>query len=182
MNKTLLIGLFAMLAVNIAIAKQPIEEELKLTEYQAHEFFSAELNNRVWELLDKADRTDEENNKMIWAAYGSMYHWSVIGLPINIQRGEWLISHVWAVLGHSESALYHAERCWKLTEELNLDGFDRGYALEALARANACAGNIDEAKRYFAEAKAYASNITNPEDSTLFHSDLDTGPWFGIIE
>ncbi len=182
MNKTLLTGLFTLLALSIVVAKQPIEEEVKLTEYQAHEFFSAELNNRVWELLGKADRTDEEDNEMIWAAYASLYHWSVIGLPVNIQRGEWMISHVWAVLGHSESALYHADRCWQLTEKLQLVGFDRGYALEALARANASAGNIDIAQSYFAEAKAYVDHIHNPEDAELYLSDLHTGPWFGLFE
>jgi hypothetical protein len=78
--------------------------------------------------------------------------------------------------------LYHADRCWQLTEKLQLVGFDRGYALEALARANASAGNIDIAQSYFAEAKAYVDHIHNPEDAELYLSDLHTGPWFGLFE
>ncbi len=181
MSKIHVIFICAIFITCTALA-QPSDEEVKLTQEQAHEVFSIELNNRVWNLLGKPDRTDTENNEMIWAAYASLYHWSVIGRPVNIQRGEWMVSHVMAVLNHPESAIYHADRCWKLTEELNLEGFDRGYALEALARANACAGNTKQAQKYYADARAYSENIKNPEDAELYISDLESGPWYGVIE
>mgnify|MGYP006304951731 CR=1 FL=1 len=117
---------------------------------------------------------------MIRLAYASLYHWSVIGEPINEQRGEWMVSHVWAVLGRGDPALYHAEKCWKLTEELGLAGFDLAYAREALARANAATGNDAEALKQFEEAEKAAEKIPGDEDRKLFLADLEKGPWFGI--
>jgi len=62
------------------------------------------LFNLVWSLLDKKDRTKEEDDKMIHAAHASRFHWGEIGKPINLGRGEWQISRVYSVLNMPESA------------------------------------------------------------------------------
>ena len=85
-----------------------------------------ELNQQTWGLLGKKDHNAQDDNRMLAFAKTSLYHWhrSHEFKPVNEQRGEWMISHVYAVLGKSEEALSHAKKCWVLTESLNLAGFD----------------------------------------------------------
>ena len=45
----------------------------------------------------------------------SQYHWREVGGPPET-RGEWLVSHVYAVLGRPEPALDHARRCLELAD------------------------------------------------------------------
>jgi len=95
------------------------KEDSSYAEAEWHKRFAVKLNNRVWELLSKPDRTEQENEEMVHASHASHFHWSKVGKPVNLQRGEWLISHVYAVLNRAESALYHAQKCLALTDEHN---------------------------------------------------------------
>ena len=107
---------------------------------------SIELNQQTRKLLDKKDRDIQDDNRIIAFAKASLYHWqkSHEFQPVNDQRGEWMISHVYAILEQGNDALHHAEKCWVLTKKLNLSGFDLGYAYEALARAHAILGHSEK--------------------------------------
>src|SRR5689334_7234608 len=107
---------------------------------EAHKFFGIELNMKTWDLLGKKNRTDVDNDMMIHAAHGSYYHWSIGGTPTNFTRAEWLLSHVYAVLGKPEPALSHARRALKICLDNKIGDFDLAYAHEAMARALACNG------------------------------------------
>jgi hypothetical protein len=152
-------------------------EENKMTEKEFHNKYAVGLNNLVWHLMDKPDRTIQENDQMIHAAHTSYYHWSRIGSELNLQRGEWLISRVYAVLNRPEGALFHAQRCLELTEEHNFTDFDLAYAYEAMARAHAAAGNKSETEKYLQLAAEAGEKIEAEENRTLFFEDLDSEPW-----
>ena len=115
-----------------------------------------ELNQQTRKLLDKKDRDIQDDNRIIAFAKASLYHWqkSHEFQPVNEQRGEWMISHVYAILEQGNDALHHAEKCWVLTKELNLGGFDLGYAYEALARAHAILGHSEKMNDCFLQAKS----------------------------
>ena len=109
-----------------------------------HGQLGASLNGEVWALLEKSkERSEDENRRMVHAAHASHYHWLHAGTGVHQQRGEWLISHVYAVLGLVGAALRHAQRCAELTEIHRdaLKDFDLAYSVEALARAHALTGN-----------------------------------------
>jgi hypothetical protein len=42
----------------------------------AHKFFAAECFNQAWDLLDKAERTPEEDEQIIRLSMASHYHWT----------------------------------------------------------------------------------------------------------
>jgi hypothetical protein len=153
----------------------------KYTKMQCHKIFAVELNNLVWEFLGKENRTSQEDEKMIHAAHASCYHWSIIGAPINLQRGEWLISHVYAYLNRAEPAVHHAKKCMELTEEHGFKDFDLAYAYEAMARAFASAENKEESAKYIALAREAGSKIEGKKDKELFFSDFKAGPWYGMM-
>lgn len=162
------------------LGEEKMEEEKKYTEEECHKKFAKELNNLVWSLLEKKDRNKGEDEKMVNAAYASLYHWSVVGKAINFQRGHWMISHVYAVLARPEPALYHAKECMQLTEQHNFVDFDLAFAYEAMARAYAVNRNRSECQKYVKLAIEAGEKIKSEEDRKLFFSDLDKGPWYGM--
>jgi hypothetical protein len=137
---------------------------------------AVDLFNHVWTLLDKADRTPEEDDEMVHAAHASRLHWAEVGARVNLVRGEWQISRVYATLGRPEPALYHAKRCLELCEGAELEDFDLPYAYEALARAHAIAGNWKERDRYEKLARDAGERIADADDREHFLADLSTLP------
>ena len=108
---------------------------------------AATLFNHTWTLLEKGDRSVADDDEMIHSAHASRAHWGVVGTPMNFARGEWQVSRVYSVLGRSEPALYHANRCLTLTVENDLGPFDVGCGHEALARAYRVAGRPGQGRR-----------------------------------
>ena len=145
-----------------------------------HRWFARSLNGLVWRLLARPGRTREDDARMVDAAHASQYHWREVGGPPET-RGEWLVSHVYAVLDRPEPALHHARRCLELADgEPGVADFDHAYAAEAMARALACAGDLDQAATWHSRATAAGATVADDEDRQIFTDDLATGPWFGL--
>ena len=127
-----------------------MSEEKTYTEAEAHRTFAIQYHGQTWDLMDKEDRSPAEDELMIHTAHASCRHWLEVGTGLHHQRGEWLISRVYAVLGLADASLRHASQCRELTEthaEL-MEDFDRAFSYECLARAYALAGESDSALRY----------------------------------
>ncbi|MBI3362023.1 MAG: hypothetical protein HY023_13045 [Chloroflexi bacterium] len=152
-----------------------MSEETKPT-IQQHRRLAIDLFNHVWTLLDKPDRTREENDDMIHAAHASRYHWGIVGAAVNLARGEWQVSRVYSVLKMPEPALYHARRCLDICLESHIGDFDLAFGYEALARASAIAGKTSDVEKYIAMAKQAGENITEQDDKELLFSDLKSIP------
>ncbi len=149
---------------------------------EAHEHFAKSFHGRVWELLQKHDRSPSENDEMLHAAHASTYHWKFVGSAAHQQRGEWLISHVHVVLGHANEALRHAERCLELTQANKhlVQDFDIAYAFEGLARVHAMLGDQKMAEEFLYLAEQAGNAIAGPEDKSIFMNDFDGGEWYGL--
>ena len=149
---------------------------------EAHLYFAKMLKGIVWELLQKTDRSKSEDEQMIYTAHASCYHWLNAGTGLHHQRAEWLIAHVYTELGLVDSALRHARRCLELTNEYAdlMKDFDWAYGYEGLGRANALAGNRDEALKYIQLAQVSGQAISNEEDKTIFMGDFNGGNWHAL--
>jgi DNA-binding transcriptional MerR regulator len=135
---------------------------------------AATLFNHTWELLEKPVRSIADDDEMIHSAHASRYHWGVVGNATNYARGEWQCSRVYSVLGRSEPALYHANRCLSLSVENDLSAFDIGCGHEALARAYRVAGRPDKVREHLELADAQSAKIVDAEDRKILDDDLDT--------
>lgn len=153
-------------------------EEKRYTEQEFHKKLAVDLFNLVWSLMDKKERTKEEDDKMIHAVHASRFHWGEIGKPVHFERGEWQISRVYAVLNRPQPALYHAKRCLEICKENNIGDWDIAFAYEAMARAYAVAGEKTESEKYMKLAKEAGEQIKEKEDKDLFISDLKTVPGY----
>lgn len=152
--------------------------EDKYTEEEAHKRFAVNSFNLVWELLDKEQRTKEEEDKMVHAAHASRFHWGEIGSPLEFERGEWQISRVYSVLNRPEEAQYHAKRCLDICEKNQIQDFDIAFAYESMARAAAVAGQNEEAEEYIQLAKEAGEKIEKEGDKDYFFSELKTIPGY----
>ena len=159
-----------------------MNETKSFTLEEAHKYFAQSTNGRVWELLQKPNRSETENDEMLHAAHACAYHWQFVGTAVHQQRGEWLISHVHAVLGHGNEALRHAQRCFELTEANRdlMHDFDIAYAFEGRARAHAMLGDHRLAEEFLVLAQQAGNAIANEEDKSIFMGDFDGGEWYGL--
>lgn len=92
-----------------------------LHEASAHEHYSADCFNRTWELMEKPDRTAEEDEEMFLAAHASLWHWSQRSdyAPEKRAVGHWQLSRVNCLTGRGESALAHARLALEAARDLN---------------------------------------------------------------
>jgi len=137
-----------------------------------HRALGVELYNTTWELLEGGAAPDA----VVDTAHASAFHWSLAAgaTAANRARSQWLCSHVYAVLGRPEPALYHAERCLALVQGTpnEMEEFDLPAAYEALARAHAVAGRSEEARRFLAVGRAEISTSADAEDREHLESQF----------
>jgi hypothetical protein len=151
-----------------------------------HRWFGVDLNNRTWQKLDEgipnASSSDEERTELLIGAFASAYHWSQIGTAANRARGEHLISRTALRVGETGLALTHARRCLALAKANPdvVEDWDFGFAHEALARALAANGSLDEAHEHLQEARRIAAAVSGREDREILEAEINRGEWFGV--
>lgn len=139
-----------------------------------HRRLGAELFNHTWTLLRREDRTRDEDDELLYAAFASAFHWLKAdgAAPENRARSEWQISRVYAVLGRGSEAARHAQRCLDHCLENGIGDWDLAFAYEALARAHRVAGEDEAYRRNLELAHAAGAAIEDAEDRELLERDL----------
>ncbi|MEP4079047.1 hypothetical protein [Haloferula sp.] len=139
-----------------------------------HRHFSVDCFNQVWSLLDKSDRSAEDDRLMREMAHASLYHWlqRSDGNAENLSIGLWQISRVHAVLGEGDVARRYAEECLRISEGSELSPFYRGYALEAVARAAKLLQDEDGFAQAMRSADAEHSKVKDAESKAMLGKDL----------
>jgi hypothetical protein len=143
-----------------------------------HRSLAVALFNHTWTLLERQDRTPAETDEMIHAAHASRFHWSRAdgADAINLARGEWQCSRVYAVLGRGEPALWHARRCLEINESAGIGDWDVASAYEAMARASAVTGDLAATSEWKNRAIAALDGIADQDDRDAIEADLATLP------
>jgi len=141
-----------------------------------HRRLGIDLFNLVWDYLEKPERTQQEDDSMLNAAHASRYHWEQVGTALNLARGEWQLSRVYATLRRSEPALYHAQRSLEICEANGIGDFDLAFAFEAKARAMAIAGQFAECRTWLERARQAAQNIQEADDREWLEENLESVP------
>jgi hypothetical protein len=149
------------------------DEEKAAQEKEWHRKSAIALFNAVWDLLDRPNRSPDEDDRMIHAAHASRYHWGEIGTPLEFERGEWQISRVYSELGRGEPALHHAKKCLEICEANGISDFDIAFAYEALARAYAVSGNGEKSREFVGLGQRAGEQIDDEENRNYFLSELN---------
>ena len=139
-----------------------------------HKKQAVDLFNATWDLIDNDNRSDEETFMMIHTAHASRYHWTQVGTALNLARGEWLISRVYALLGMGDQALLHGQYSLDLCQDNNIGDFDLAFAYESIARAAVLLEDQELYEGYYRMASDAAKNIEKPDDKSYFLDELKT--------
>lgn len=168
MRKTIERAIGENVCLNI-VPKLDFENKTEL-----HKHFSTHCFNEAWKLIDKKDRSAEENEEMVYYAMASLFHWSKREDCTDRHKsiGCWQVSHCYALTGD----LIQAERFGKLCLQfsVNEEPFYIGYAHEALARVFWLSGKIEEKEKHLTSANQLSEKINNKEEKDLLLADLKT--------
>lgn len=160
-------------------ATDPTEATGVELDASTHRQLGVDLYNSTWRLIEKADRTPAETDEMIHRAHASRWHWARVGAAVNLARGDWLCSRVYATIGRGEPALWHARRCLEIHESLaagDREAWDLPSAYEAMARASFTAGDPASGALWKAKAAAALAEIADADDRLPIEQDLATLP------
>jgi len=143
-------------------------------EAQTERQLGIDLFNSTWTLLEKPDRSVDDDDELVHRVHASAYHWRQVGTAAHRARSEWLCSRVYAVLGRVEPAQHHARRCLEIVDAHpeEMEDWDLPAALEAVARAHWVAGDLDEAREYAERARELAGAIADEHDRVHIEADL----------
>lgn len=143
-------------------------------ESEVHKKLAIELFNYTWDLIEKSERSEIENEMMVNAAHASRFHWGLVGTPLHIARGEWQISRVYCLVGRAEPALFHAGKSLNVSLANNLENFDIGFAYEAMARAYGLHGDCAQRDENIALAEQSAQGMAENGDRKWLLDNINT--------
>ena len=154
------------------------DEELTLEKW--HKKMAVDLFNNTWNYLDRKDLSDEEKDAMVNSSHASRYHWGVRvvngwdATPINLGRGDWQLSRVYAVIGDGNRAIYYGKSYLAICEKEGIRDWDLAYAYEALARGYAVKGDDKNKEKYLKLAKKAMIEVKDKETREMIEGDLKT--------
>jgi tetratricopeptide (TPR) repeat protein len=153
--------------------------EMDVTEVKnelfTHRQLAGRCFNQVWDLLEKKERTEQEEEQMVHLCHASYWHWTQVEdhTQQNISIGYWQLSRVYSEIGNGEQALHYAHRCLAVSLEAKLAPFYIGYAYEALARAQMTLDQVEQALKSIETADTYTSLVTILDSKQLLTTDLE---------
>ena len=150
------------------MSKNAPKLDLKL----AHRYFAANCFNETWTFIEKPDRSEADNEQMLFTALASYWHWTQRDdiTDKNHSIGRWQLARVYALVGDSDEAKKHGEKSLAYAE--GTSPFFIAYGHEAIARAAIVGGDKETAKHHLAEARKLCEAITDAEDMKLIEPDL----------
>jgi hypothetical protein len=142
----------------------------------AHKYFSAECFNRAWDYIDKPIRNKNEEDMMLQLSLASLWHWTQRkdSTSTNLSVSYWQVSRVYALLRQAENARHFGELCLEISLGEDVLPFYRGYAYEALARAEMVAENEEKMEKHLIQAHQVAALLPDPEEKKQLLGDLAT--------
>ena len=142
----------------------------------AHRHFAAECFNHAWDFIDKPARSKAEEDRMLQLSLASLWHWTQRKdcTPTNLSVGYWQVSRVFALLKQADNARHYGELCLEASQNEGVEPFYRGYAYEALARAEMTAGNETEMAQYLTRAHQIATALPDLSEKEQLERDLAT--------
>ena len=150
------------------------DPEVAFDEAAAHAHFSKACFNRAWELIEKADRSADDDEEMVRLNQASLWHWTQRPDCTDRNRsiGYWQASRIRALIGHGDEAQRYADLCERHSRALA--PFYQASAQEALARAAQVRGHATAARAHVARARVLAQAIVDDDERAIVLADLAT--------
>jgi hypothetical protein len=134
--------------------------------------FAAEGNNRAWDLASQPNRSTEEVEEMVYAAYTAAYHWKQVGQPVNHARADVTLAHVLSLVGQGTEALKYARRSLAFFESTAGEDWDIAFAHLEMALAAAVLKDTALHAFHYSLARELGQAIQEEEDRQVFLTEL----------
>jgi ADP-ribose pyrophosphatase YjhB (NUDIX family) len=128
--------------------------------------------NRAWDLIDLADRTDEQTRDMFATACASRALWSDIGTDENLAVADWQVAHAASLIGWADVALEFAAAAERRARSAALPEWLHASTCEGLARAHAAAGDEAGYRRWREQAEHLLAAVDDDDDRALIQQQL----------
>ena len=152
-----------------------MSEILKPDRSSDNQYYSKEFFNSTWDLIDKAERTPREIEKMIHLSHASLCHWLLRPdcTDQNLSIGYWHLSRVYAVAQEPQNALKYGKLCLDFSLKDDVEKIYLAFAYEAIARSYALLGESVSRDLYLKKAKELSEQL-KVEDKKQILGDLLT--------
>jgi hypothetical protein len=144
-------------------------------EQEFHKSYAAKCFNECWNLIEKENRSEAEDEEMRRLSEVSFWHWMQVEdhTQENVSVGYWQLARVYTITGRFRLAYYYADRCVEVSEAAALEPFYVGYGYEARARAYRLGGREEEAEAALDTAYEFAEQVADPDWKNPLVADLD---------
>lgn len=146
----------------------------------AHRKLAVDLFNATWDLLDKMERSADEDAALLLSAHTSRWHWAEVARlggasgPKQANVGDWQLSRVYAVLGEGRLARFFGERSLESYErDPSMGAFFGGFSHEALARAFKALGDAERQAQHLEAARALAAEVEDEKSRIWLEQNLE---------
>ncbi len=148
-----------------------------MSEDAAGRRYAIDLFNQTWELIEKSDRSPDEDLEMLLSAAASRWHWGEVGGgPEQTATGDWQLAHVASLLGFGSLALPFAERSLRTALAEEWSGWRLASAYEGVARAYAALGDADLRLQHVTLATQALEQEADDEDRAVIATQIASIP------
>src|SRR4249919_96413 len=125
---------------------------------------ASQANNRAWTLAEMLHRSPEEDEEMLQAAHAAMYFWTMVGTPSNHAHAAQLLAHVYALLKLPGPAARYLSKSLPYFMQNDCAPCELAFAHAVAANVAFAEGNEELHAMHYSQAKALASQVTNPKE------------------
>jgi hypothetical protein len=141
-----------------------------------HRKTAAESYNHCWDLLEREDRSQDDDIELLTSAFVSRYFWSLAGGPEQWAVSDWMVSRAAAAIGEGSLSLTFALRANSAVREFDAPDWLVASAAEGLARAYAALGNDQERDEWLRSSANLVEAVADDESRELIASQLASVP------
>lgn len=152
------------------------EEPSSATIAQMHRWFAVECNNDAWVLIEKVERSAQDDREMMYLAYASAYHWYHAGTLLNDARAELTLSFAHSVVRQGDLALQYGLSCLEYFENNDCEDWDLAFGHAAVAFAAAVCADVELHAQHYAAAQQRGTRIADQMDREIFMTSFDLVP------
>jgi hypothetical protein len=139
-----------------------------------HRAIAVATFNACWDILDKPERTRDDEITLLTSAFASRLHWLEAGGPRQWVTSDWMVSRAAGIAGYPSLSIDFAQRAVDASD--GQPDWMVASAAEGLARAYALAGDRERRAEWVAKATALVAAIEEDEEREIIAGQLATMP------
>ncbi len=137
---------------------------------------AAQANNRAWQLAELPQRSSEEDEEMLQAAYAASFFWNIVGNAGNRAHAAQLLAHVHALLLRVALAKQYLTQAQGLFAQLTCAPWEQAFAEAIAANVAACANEQAAHAHHYRAAQHLIQALADEEDRKILNATMRVIP------